>query len=121
MSKTISEYRSEVIEGFINIEWIINMIISQYFFKSLRKNFLFEFLYDVNCSFSLKRNVLQKIAPSFDKLEDLNRLNSIRNYFAHCNQEIFEGSDDPTSGKKGKILNPKDTKKELDFEKLYNE
>lgn len=121
MSKRISEYRSEVIEKFINIEWLINAIISQYYLKRVDKSFLFDILYDVNCFFALKRNVLQKIAPSFSKLEDLNRLSNIRNYFAHCGQEVFPGSKKPEPGERGKVLDPKDTKRELDFQSLYNE
>ena len=121
MSNIISGYRSEVIEKFINIEWLMNVIISQYYFKKVVSTFVFYFLYDVNCTFALKRNVLQKIAPSFSELEVLNRLNNIRNYFAHCNQEFFEGSEKPKAGEKGKVLDPKDTKNEINFESLYKE
>ncbi len=121
MNKKISEYRSEIIEKFINIEWLINAIISQYYLKRVVRNFLFDVLYDVNCSFALKRNILKKIDPAFPRFEDLNRLNNIRNYFAHCNQEVFMGSKKPEPGEKGKVLNPKDTKKELDFQSLYKE
>jgi hypothetical protein len=120
-SKKVSKYRSEVIEKFINIEVIVNTIISQHYFKRGVASFIFELLCDVNCTFALKRNVLYKIAPSFSKIEDLNRLNSIRNYFAHCNMEVFEGSTRPLPGVKGKILNPKDIKKGIDFDVLYRE
>ena len=89
MNKRISEYRSGVIEKFINIEWLINAVISQFYFRRVVKSFVFQLLYDVNCTFALKRNVLQKIAPDFSKLETLNRLNNIRNFFAHCSQEVF--------------------------------
>ncbi len=118
--KKISEYRSEVIEKFINIETLINVIISQRYFKKVIEAFFFEVLYDAYCTFSLKRNILKKINPDF-KLQNLERLNSIRNYFAHCNQLVFEGPELPTEGQKGKIFDPKNLTKELDFEKLYNE
>src|SRR3989344_3281853 len=121
MSRKISKYRSEVIEKFINIESLMNAIISQHYFKKVIAPFVFELLYDVNCTFALKRNILQKIEPNFSKLETINRLNNIRNLFAHCNQEVFEGSKKPAPGETGKVLDPKDTKKELDFEKLYKE
>jgi len=123
MSKKISKYRSEVIEKFINIEWLINAVISQYYFKKVIYSFVFDLLYDVNCTFALKRNVLQKIAPEFSKskLEELNRLNNIRNFFAHCNQKTFKSITKPSPREKGKVLNPKNIKKELDFEELYQE
>ena len=120
MDKQISEYRSEVIEKSINIEWLINMIISQYYFGKGKKSFIFQFLYDVNCTSSLKRNVLQKIAPEFNGIETLNRLSSIRNLFAHCNQEVFDG-DNEIKGEIGKVLDPRNTANELDFKSLYQE
>jgi len=116
----ISKYRAEVIERFINIETIINAIISQRYFKRVEKSFYFEVLYDEYFSFGLKRNILKKIVENIDnqKIEDLNRLNRIRNYFAHCNQEIVEGTD---KTQKGKVLDPRNIEKEIDFEALYSE
>ena len=116
----LSKYRSEVIEKFINIEWIINAIISQNYFKRVVRSFVLEVLYDEYFSFGLKRRILEKIIKDIDKqkVQDLNRLNTIRNYFAHCNQEIIEGSD---KTKKGKIIDPKNIERELNFESLYSE
>lgn len=118
----LSKYRSEVIEKFINIEWIINAIISQYYFRKVLQPFVLGVLYDEYFSFGLRRRVLEKIIPSLDKskIEDLNRLNTIRNYFAHCNQQIFKvfkGS----KPEEGFVPDPKNTKKAIDFEKLYTE
>ena len=78
----LSRYRSEVIERFINIEWIINAIISQHYFKRVLLPFVLEVLYDEYFSFALKRRVLEKIIKTIDnqKVQDLNRLNTIRNY-----------------------------------------
>lgn len=121
MNKKISEYRSEIIEKFINIEWLINAIICQHYLKKVVYAFLFEVLYDINCSFALKRNILEKIAPKFSKLADLNRLNNIRNLFAHCNQQVFEYNQKPELWEQGKVLNPKNIEKELNFKELYNE
>ena len=118
---TLSRYRSEVIERFINIEWLINAIISQHYFKRVILPFVLEVLYDTSFSFALRRNILKKIVKDIDskKAEDLNRLNNIRNYFAHCGQEIFEGSDIPDKTQKGKIIDPKNIKREINFESLY--
>ncbi|MBU1014000.1 MAG: sister chromatid cohesion protein PDS5 [Bacteroidetes bacterium] len=118
-----SMYRSEVIEKAINIEWIINSIISQHYFNRVDMKFLLDFLYDEYCSFALKRRVLLKIVNDFDpKMEShLNRLMNIRNYFAHCNQEIFDAGETLTQESKGKILDPKKPEREIDFEKLHKE
>ena len=115
---TLSKYRAEIIERFINVEWIINAIISQHYFKRMDKSFAFEVLYDEHFNFGLRRSILKKIIKNIDnqKVQDLNRLNTIRNYFAHCNQEIIEG---PDKTQKGKILDPRNIEKEIDFESLY--
>lgn len=115
--KEISKYRSEVIEKFINIEWLINVIISQHYLKTTSESFLFDFLYDEYCSFGLKRRILKKIIELDPIEENLNRLNTIRNYFCHCNQRVQI----PQEGNKEKIIDPRDKTKEIDFEKLYNE
>jgi len=117
----LSKYRSEVIEKSINIEWIINAIISQHYLKRVILPFVLEVLYDEYFSFALRRNILKKIIKDIDsqKVEDLNRLNTIRNYFAHCNQEIFEASD--KTKKRGKIIDPRHIEREIDFESLYSE
>ena len=121
--EALSKYRSEVIEKFINAEMIINAIISQHYFKKVLKPFLLEVLYDEYFSFGLKRRIIEKIIPDIDtkKIHDLNRLNTIRNYFAHSNQEFFEGSEKPKPGIKGIIPDPRDIEKGIDFEKLYKE
>ncbi len=122
-SDSLSKYRSEVIERFINIETMINAIISQHYFKKVLKNFYLEVLYDEYFTFGLKRRILEKIIKDTDsqKVEDLNRLNTIRNYFAHCNQEIFESSGIPDKTQKGKVVDPRNVKSEINFENLYFE
>jgi hypothetical protein len=122
-NNNISKYRSEVIERAINIEWIMSAIICQHYFKKVIMPFLLEVLYDEYFSFALKRRILEKIVRNFDKkkLQDLNRLNTIRNYFAHCNQQIFEGSSIPSENNMGKVIDPRNLDKVIDFEKLYGE
>ena len=84
-------------------------------------DFYFEVLYDEYFSFGLKRRILEKIFKDIDsqKLQDLNRLNTIRNYFAHYNQEVFEASD--KEKKAGKVIDPRNIKSDIDFESLYAE
>jgi hypothetical protein len=120
---TLSKYRSEVIERFINVEWIINAIISQHYLKKVIKSFMFEVLYDQYFSFALRRQIFEKILKKTNKydkkiIDDLRRLNTIRNYFAHCGQEFIELSDNIP---KRKIIDPRDIEKELDFESLHTE
>jgi len=120
----VSKYRAEVIERFINVEWIINAIISQYYLKKVRKSFLFEVLCDEHFSFALRRSILKKIIKNVDsrKLKgiekDMNQLNRTRNYFAHCGQEFIVLTDDTP---KRKIIDPRKPEEELDFESLYDE
>lgn len=123
VDESISKCRSEVIERTINIESIINSIISQHYFGRVLMPFLLEFLYDEYCTFALKRRVLEKIVPDIDKkkVQDLNRLNTIRNYFAHCNQVLIEGPDptDPTAV--SKVIDPRKPDRGIDFKELHKE
>jgi len=123
VDEEVSKYRSEVIEKFINLETVINAIISQHYFGKVRFDFLTEVLYDEYFSFGLKRRILERIVPDIDKekLQGLCRLNIIRNYFAHCNQEFFPGSSKPTKETKGFVLDPRNLKKPVDFKALYSE
>lgn len=116
----LSEYRAIVIEKFINIESIINMIICQHYFKRIIGAFYFEVLYDEYFTFGLKRRILEKIINNFDihMLHDLNRLNTIRNHFAHYNQEVSLGTDKPP---RRKVINPRNLTEEIDFNILYSE
>ena len=119
----ISKYRSEVIERAINVEWIMSSIICQHYLKKTMMPFLLEVLYDEYFSFALKRRILEKIVKDFDKrkLQDLNRLNTIRNYFAHCNQQIIDASSIPTENNIGQVIDPRNLDKFIDFEKLHGE
>ena len=73
-----SKYRSEVIERFINVGWLLNAIITQHYFKRIVSSFLFEVLYDEYFNFGLKRRIIEKIIPNINgqRLQDLNRLNT---------------------------------------------
>jgi len=121
--KSLSKVRAEVIEKSINIEWIINAIISQHYFKKVLLPFVTEVLYDEYCSFALKRRILEKIFPNIDgrQIQKLNRLNTIRNYFAHCGQEIFDGPVVPKNEQKGWVPDPRKPTKPINFESLHAE
>jgi hypothetical protein len=119
----ISQYRSEVIERTINIEWLMNAIISQHYFKRVVKPFVLEVLYDEYFSFALRRRILEKIVENLDRkmLQDLNRVNTIRNYFAHCNQRLLDTVDFPKKDAEGEVIDPRKLDKSIDFEKLHSE
>ena len=121
--QTLSRASTEVIEKFINLEWIINAIISQHYFYKVLLPFVLEVLYDEYCSFALKRRILEKIVPSLDEkqIQNLNRLNTIRNYFAHTGQQIFKGAEVPAEGQVGIVPDPRKPEKEIDFAQLCKE
>jgi len=118
----LSKWRAEVIERFINVEWLINAIICQHYLEKTFTNFLLEVLYDEYFSFALKRRILEKILCQIDnkdnksKINQLNRINTIRNYFAHYNQQFFEKGDDT-----GKVPDPRRINRAIDFNALYEE
>jgi hypothetical protein len=120
MADTLSLLRAEVIEKSINVEWLLHAIISQHYFGQVRIKFVSEVLYDEYCSFALKRRVVLKICPELQgKAENqLNRLNTIRNYFAHVGQPIVDG---PDSKGPSRIPDPRDFSASVDFEELHKE
>jgi len=121
--QTLSQARAEVIEKFINLEWLINAIISQHYFSRVYLPFVLEVLYDERCTFALRRSVLEKIVPDLDKkkIQNLNRLNTIRNYFAHTGQQIFKGPVPPSEGQLGIVPDPRKLDKAIDYTQLYEE
>jgi hypothetical protein len=113
-----SKHRSEIIERSINIEWLMAAVISQHYFKFANTSFLFDVLYDEQCSFSLKRRIIEKITtPNKINIQSLNRLSTIRNYFAHCNQEVANVS----APNDFFVPDPRNPEKPVDFASLYEE
>ena len=120
--QALSQARGEVIEKFINLEMLTNAIISQHYFGHLSGRFVFEVLYDEHCGFALRRALLTKSVPNIDngQIAKLNRLNTIRNYFAHTGQQIVK----PAGSKKelvAVVLDPRKLDKPIDFAKLHKE
>ena len=116
--ENLRSYRNEVIERCISLELLLSGIISYHYFGNINMPFMLEVLYDENCSFGFKRKIVEKIVPEVDRsrINDLNRIGSIRNYFAHCHPNIIH----PLTGDKVAV----DTRKKyrtIDFENLYEE
>lgn len=116
--KNLRSYRNEVIESSIGPELIMSIIISYHYFDKINMPFLLEVLYDQNCSFAFKRKIVEKIVTDIDNsmMNKLNRIGSIRNYYAHCHPNIIH----PLTGDKVAV----DTRHQyrtIDFESLYEE
>ena len=119
----VSQWRSEVITSFIGVEQLLNCIISQHYFKAINKSFFLEVLYDAYFDFGLRRRILEKFLPQDQNamLQPLNRMAAIRNYFAHCGLEVIENVGLPILEELGPVLDPQNTERPLDFERLFNE
>jgi len=124
-NEKLRKWRGEVIERFANVEYSINSIISQHYLKRVYLPFFLDILYDEYFSFGLRRRILEKIIVRLNvrelykkRIQQLNRLNTIRNYFAHCNLRLFE---QPESGLDFMTPDPRDVKIDIDFKKLYAE
>lgn len=112
--KEVSGFRSEVIEKFVLIEQLVDIAISFYFFGYRHKEFESNILYDDGATFGFKCRVLQKTCSVENiHMQDLYRLNKIRNIFAHINHVRIA---------QGKEVNydPRDME-EINFSELYAE
>jgi len=111
-----SAYRSEVIEGFILLEAIVDCFINTHYMGKPSMAFHEEVLYDEYFSFGLKVRIVEKVLDSEEKtvVQSLRRVNNIRNLFAHCGMLRYES---------GEVFapNPRKLDKKLDFEALYAE
>ena len=123
MAFEVTISRGKIIEDFINLEDLIGSIICQHFFGEVRTDFMDKVLLDEYFSFALKRRLVQKLVKNFDKsiIEQLNRLNTIRNYFAHCGGECFDGLSIPEPDVQGYTPDPRQPDKSVNFEELYKE
>jgi hypothetical protein len=113
----LGEARANVIERAIYIETWLDLIISQYYLGRVSGKFLSEVLYDEWFNFGLKVKIFSKITSAKSWEHKLNRLASIRNYFAHRGRVTvdFERSDEPF------VPDPKNHAKSIDFDDLYKE
>ncbi len=83
----VAQYRGVIIHDSINIEALIDSIIINYFIKENKHSeFLTKVVEDENFSFGLKINILEKLNLETYKefIQDVRRINAIRNIFAHC-------------------------------------
>jgi len=91
----LAQYRGVIIQDSINIEAMIDSIIINYFVKENKHSqFLTKVVEDENFSFGLKINILGKMNLEIYKgfIEEVKRINNIRNIFAHCLPGSFTGA-----------------------------
>jgi hypothetical protein len=113
----LSEARANVIERAINIETLLDAIISQHYIGRVTRKFLFEVLYDEYFNFGLKVKIFSQITSEQSWVHKLNRLASIRNHFVHRGRLTvdFERGEEPF------VPDPKNVAKSIDFDGLYTE
>lgn len=116
----LKEQRGEVIDAAVNVETLLDAIISHHYVGKVTFAFMFEVLSDESCPFALKVNVLGKIRPNLGKGfgEQLRRFSSIRNHFAHRGKGFTSMA---VSGEVFRYPDPKDPTKSLDFDAEFEE
>jgi hypothetical protein len=119
----LTEARGEIIEDLIDLETMINVVISAHYFGKVSAPFYYEVLYDEYFSFGLKLNILEKIIPAHHRkhIENLRRLGTIRNYFAHRGTQFIHPGTVGKNGTVGMVPDPKKPDRSIDYDNLYEE
>ena len=94
LNNKIAQYRGVIIHDSISIDALIGAIIAVYFVKDNKNNeFNRKVIDDEYFSFGLKVRILEKLKIETYKefFEDLRRMNTIRNTFAHQVPTLDEG------------------------------
>lgn len=90
--KDLSQERGQILDVFVTLETCISMIIAKHYFgtqdqKSKELDFQFYILQNSRFNWGLKRDILEHLLRvdnlSEANLSELDRMNSIRNTFAH--------------------------------------
>ena len=125
MDKTkFLQYRTMIIEEFINIETIINLCISYKFFNKYDRAFVFLVLHSPYFSFALRIDILSKITKDFKEniRSKILQMNNIRNIFVHISPNYFDNKKEGekiTFDEIGWFPNPKKLSEKLNFEKEF--
>lgn len=121
--KNLSQKRGEIIEKFMNIELIISCIIARNYApkeNGINKTFLTDVLYDEYFHCGLKIRILEKIVEDSILIQELRRLNKIRNIFAHSGHTILTKLEIGKLREK-KVNLSRSIEQNPDYQKLYNE
>ncbi len=123
--RRFEELRRNVLDKFNNLEMLINLAISMYYFKEVNKDFIFRVLNNSFFSSSLRIDILLKIIKDSDekrlnKMENnIKQMSNIRNYFAHITPQYFDAGEEVTMEKVGWFPHPKDPSKRLNLEEEH--
>ena len=123
--KRFEEIRRNVLDKFNNLEMLMNLAISSYYFKEVNKDFIFRFLHDSLFSSSLRINIFLKIVKDSDKnrynkiANRIREMSNVRNYFAHITPQYFDSNEEITLEKVGWFPHPKDPSKRIDLEEEH--
>lgn len=119
------ELRSNVLDKFNNLEMMINLAISAFYFKEINKDFIFRVLNNPFFSSVLRIDLFIKIVKDSDKkryneiINKIKEMSNIRNYFAHITPQYFDAGEDITMEKVGWFPHPKDPLKRIDLEEEH--
>lgn len=123
--KRFEELRRNVLDKFNNLEMLMNLAISAYYFKQVNKDFIFRVLNNSFFSSSLRIDILFKIINDSNKKriekveENIRRMSNIRNYFAHITPQYFDEGEEITMEKVGWFPHPKDPSRRLNLEEEH--
>ncbi len=123
--KRFEELRRNVLDKFNNLEILMNLAITKYYFEEINKDFMFRVLHSPFFSSSLRIDILLKIVKDSDKkrfnriINNLKNMSNIRNYFAHITPQYFSSGGEVTMEKVGWFPHPKDPSKIIDLEEEH--
>ena len=123
--KRFEELRRNVLDKFNNLEMLMNLAISSYYFKETNKDFIFRVLNNSFFSSSLRIDILLKIIKDsdrkrFDRMTSkIKQMSNIRNYFAHITPQYFDSDELITMEKVGWYPHPKDPSKRINLEEEH--
>ena len=123
--KRFEEIRRNVLDKFNNLEMLINLAISVFYFKEVNKDFIFRVLHDSLFSSALRINIFLKIVKDsdknrFNKIENkIRQMSNIRNYFAHITPQYFDHNEEINMEKVGWFPHPKNPSERINLEEEH--
>jgi len=123
--KRFEEIRRNVLDKFNNLEMMINLTISMFYFNKINKDFIFRVLNNPFFSSALRMDLFLKIIKDSNKKRrskiesGIKQMSNIRNYFAHITPQYFDPEEKMSIEKVGWFPHPKDPLKRLDLEEEH--
>lgn len=123
--RRFEELRRNVLDKFNNLEMLMNLAISSYYFKETNKDFIFRVLNNPFFSSSLRIDILLKIVKDSDKkrfnkiINKIKEMSNIRNYFAHITPQYFDSDEEITMEKVGWFPHPRNPPQRINLEEEH--